>query len=149
MCKTGVYIFFQTCESRSVCNFQTLHQFGVFALEPELRLCSKFHSINSPRDSQFHTWNVPLEVAPVWSWGSCRVIRLCRSCQLCTGSHRSSPLPARALGAVTGAVTLLAVLTPPAPPLTPCHRGCWAGKRWDWIRNPGKAAGAGWWNDTN
>lgn len=115
-------IFFQTFESRSVCNFQTLHWFGVFALDPELWFWSKFHSIQSLRDSQFHTRSVRLEVRPLWSWQSCWV----------GGLWQELPAlywPTRELWiAVTGGNAPAAVLFLSASTLTTYHRG-WRAER--------------------
>ena len=68
--------FSKNCESRSACNFQTLHQFGVFALEPELWFWFKFQSIKSTRHLQIYTSSMHFEVPPLWSWKSTWVNRL-------------------------------------------------------------------------
>lgn len=44
--------FSKTCDSRSARSFWTLHQFGVFALEPEPWFWSKFQSIKNPPEIQ-------------------------------------------------------------------------------------------------
>lgn len=85
-------IFFQTFESRSVCNFQTLHWLGVLHWIQNFGFDPNFIAYNP---SEIHSFT---HGACVWKSVHCGAGRAAgwvgcgRSCQLCTGPHRSSGL---------------------------------------------------------